>query len=130
MTKRFRKVTVGYVVQEFEAREDGVSLKHQYFVAGEVSYEDCEGKALEEGDYRETGTPIVLATPEYEKWYITTDGNGKVQTRHGDQRSMFAAMEALGGVDWVPHDGWIFGGYWKDCRGRVWFPDIEFRVED
>jgi uncharacterized protein (UPF0276 family) len=39
--KRYNKITVGFVVQEYKERNDKMVCSHQYFVAGdEVSRED------------------------------------------------------------------------------------------
>ena len=62
------------------------------------------------------------------KFYITTDENGNRNSAlEGTIESRANSLHSCRNVTWVNKPEYIFGGYWRDNDGCVWFPDIEYR---
>lgn len=88
MLKQYKKITVGFVIQEFERKENVFICKAQNFVAGDqVDYEDYFGDTLspekeEEANIatsKECYQPFHMEQPTQDFYYVQVWGLVEIQ---------------------------------------------------
>lgn len=62
--KTHKKITIGYVIQDYEEQEDGqLVCTEQCFIAGEVTYEDEGGEEITVDTEQEQYQPFNMIQP-------------------------------------------------------------------
>ena len=86
---KYKKITVGFVIQEFTLQDDKFVCIEQSFIAGDqVDMEDEDGDSVDIDVSKEVYQPFGMKQPntksDFEKWYENNKDNDGVQRHYQD----------------------------------------------
>jgi len=74
--KTFDKITVGFVIQEYQTEKDGshTPIRQEFIACDQVDYEDTNGEPIEVDTLKETYCPFEMVQPTHRPFPPSREG--------------------------------------------------------